>query len=191
MHASERTQAPLLRFPTGRSSQLETMVQSVREALALHDGPTEEIPPKIASILSENLPARELLTQSQRQPDANTYRRHTIYRDPDGQFTIMALVWLPGQETPAHGHMSWGAVGMYSGELNIKNFEIFGTRAGSMHLQQVDEFDASAGATAFVNGGINDIHRIRNNSDLPAISIHIYGMDVPPESQALNILFPQ
>jgi len=189
MHASERTLAPLIRFPTGRSSQLESLVQEVRETVSLDNA--DEMPARIAEILKAYLPAKELLNQSQRQPDAESYRRHTVYRDPDGQFTILALVWLPGHETPIHGHMAWGAVGLYSGELNVCNYEIFGTRAGSMHLKQVSEIDATEGDTCWVKGGIDDIHRIRNTSDSPAISIHIYGMDVPPESQSLNILFPQ
>ncbi|MDG1463158.1 MAG: cysteine dioxygenase family protein [Gammaproteobacteria bacterium] len=189
--STQQSQPALSRFPTGRSSQLESLVKSVRDSLCLPREQIDDIPPSVASVLQASLSASELLNQSQRQPDAGNYRRHTLYRDKDGQFTILALVWLPGQQTPIHGHMAWGAVGIYSGELNISNYEIFGTRAGSMHLKQTGEIDAREGDVASVIGGIDDIHRIKNISSKPAISIHVYGIDIPQESQALNILFPQ
>jgi len=191
MHASERTLAPLLRFPTGRNSTLESLVQNVRETLAAHSHTDTVTPELIASQLKSYLSVEELLNQSQRQPDADSYKRHTMYRDPEGAFTIMALVWLPGHETPVHAHMAWGAVGLYSGNLQVTNYEIYGTRAGSMHLRETQQIDAHRGDTCWVSGGIDDIHKIKNISHEAAISVHIYGMDVPPESQALNILFPQ
>ncbi len=189
--ATQQIQPALSRFPTGRNSQLESLVKAVRTTLSVPTDHIDDIPPSVASKLQGFLSATELLNQSQRQPDAENYRRHTLYRDKDGQFTILALVWLPGQETPIHAHMAWGAVGLYSGELNVSNYEIFGTRAGSMHLKQVSEIDAREGDVTSVTGGIDDIHRIKNISSKPAISIHVYGMDVPQDSQALNILFPQ
>jgi len=191
MHASERTQAPLLRFPTGRNTALEALVRRVRESLTADAHHSTAVPEIIAGHLKHLLPVEELLNSSQRQPSAESYKRHTIYRDPDGAFTIMALVWLPGHETPVHAHMTWGAVGIYSGDLQVTNYEIYGTRGGSMHLRETEQINASAGATCCVTGGIDDIHKIKNVSSKPAISVHIYGMDVPPESQALNILFPQ
>ncbi len=183
--------AGLRRFPTGRNTQLESLVSEVRRCLLLPTESTDEIPALVAQCLKGYLSAEELLNQTQTQPNASHYQRHTLFRDEAGEFTIMALVWLPGQETPVHGHMAWGAVGLYAGELNVTNYEIFGTRAGQMHLQPVGEIDAREGDVTSVTGGINDIHKIKNVSAKPAISIHVYGMDVPPESQALNILFPQ
>ena len=184
-------QPTLTRFPTGRNSQLEDLVKSVRASLTLPQDQADNIPPSVAKSLQSFLSAGELLNQSQRQPNAETYQRHTLYRDEAGEFTILALVWLPGQETPIHGHMAWGAVGLYSGELQVTNYEIFGTRGGSLNLKQTSEFIAKEGDATSVTGGIDDIHKIKNVSSKPAISIHVYGMDVVPESQSLNILFPQ
>jgi 3-mercaptopropionate dioxygenase len=189
--APANPQFALSRFPTGRSTRLEALVKTVKQCLALPVNHPNDIPAIIASQLRGFMSARELLNQTQQQPNAAHYQRHTLYRDEAGEFTILALVWLPGQETPVHGHMAWGAVGLYSGELNVISYEIFGTRAGQLQLKAVKEIDAREGYVTSVTGGINDIHRIKNLSSKPAISIHVYGMDVPPESQALNILFPQ
>ena len=181
----------LSRFPTGRNTQLEALVNSIRASLTLRIDETDDVKSIVASQLRSFLSARELLNQTQRQPNADHYQRHTLYRDEAGEFTVLALIWLPGQGTPVHGHMAWGAMGLYAGELNVTNYEIFGTRGGQMHLQQISEIDTREGDVSSVTGGINDIHRIRNTSCKPAISIHVYGMDVALESQSLNILFPQ
>jgi predicted metal-dependent enzyme (double-stranded beta helix superfamily) len=189
--ATTHHQFALSRFPTGRGTQLEALVKTVKGCLSLPVNHADEIPAIVASQLRGFMSANELLNHTQQQPNASGYQRHTLYRDETGQFTILALVWLPGQETPVHGHMAWGAVGLYSGELNVVSYEIFGTRAGQMHLKAVNEIDAREGDVTSVTGGINDIHRIKNTSSKPAISVHVYGMDVAPESAALNILFPQ
>ena len=181
----------LSRFPTGRNTQLEALVNSIRASLTLRIDETDDVKSIVASQLRSFLSARELLNQTQRQTNADHYQRHTLYRDEAGEFTVLALIWLPGQGTPVHGHMAWGAMGLYAGELNVTNYEIFGTRGGQMHLQQISEIDTREGDVSSVTGGINDIHRIRNTSCKPAISIHVYGMDVALESQSLNILFPQ
>ncbi len=192
MQLAAQTHRPALsRFPTGRNTQLEALVKSIRASLTLRIDETDHIPSIVASQLRSFLSARELLNQTQRQPNADHCQRHTLYRDEAGEFTVLALIWLPGQETPVHGHLAWGALGLYAGELNVTNYEIFGTHAGQMHVKQISEIDAREGDVSSMTGGINDIHRIRNTSCKPAISIHVYGMDVAPESQSLNILFPQ
>ena len=189
--ATQTHHPALSRFPTGRSTQLEALVSSVRASLSLRIEETDEVTPIVASQLRSFLSARELLNQTQRQPNAHRYQRHALYRDEAGEFTIFALIWLPGQETPIHGHMAWSAMGLYAGELNLTHYEIFGTRAGQMHLKQISEADIREGDVNSVTGDINDIHRIRNTSCKPAISIHVCSMDVAAESQSLNILFPQ
>ena len=41
-----------------------------------------------------------LLQPAQREADPTRYRQHILYVADDGRFSIVALVWLPGQATP-------------------------------------------------------------------------------------------
>jgi len=49
--------------------------------------------------------------------DPDHYARNAIYICPDGDLSLFALVWLPGQWTPVHDHGSWGVVGVVEGLL--------------------------------------------------------------------------
>ena len=49
--------------------------------------------------------------------------RHVLYVDPDGEFVITAITWLPGQVSPVHGHHVWCAFGVAEGELTEEQFD--------------------------------------------------------------------
>ena len=49
------------------------------------------------------------------EPCVERYRQHLLYVAPDGGFSVIALVWLPGQKTSIHNHLSWCVVGIYQG----------------------------------------------------------------------------
>jgi len=44
------------------------------------------------------------LRPEHRVGDPTRYMRHILYIDPDGDFVITAITWLPGQVSPVHGH---------------------------------------------------------------------------------------
>lgn len=54
--------------------------------------------------------------------DPDHYRRNAIYLSPDGDLSLFALVWLPGQWTPVHDHGSWGVVGVIEGVLEEQSY---------------------------------------------------------------------
>ncbi|MAJ28453.1 MAG: hypothetical protein CMJ92_03520, partial [Planctomycetes bacterium] len=43
------------------------------------------------------------------------YTRHLLHADPEDRFSLLALVWKPGQGTPIHDHPSWGVIGVLRG----------------------------------------------------------------------------
>lgn len=56
------------------------------------------------------------------RPDPGHYARNAIYICPEGQLSLFALVWLPGQWTPVHDHGSWGVVGVLQGLLEERSY---------------------------------------------------------------------
>ena len=54
--------------------------------------------------------------------DPTHYARNAIYICPDGELSLFALVWLPGQWTPVHDHGSWGVVGVVEGLLEERAY---------------------------------------------------------------------
>jgi predicted metal-dependent enzyme (double-stranded beta helix superfamily) len=44
--------------------------------------------------------------------DPETYKSEVLHSEPDGSFSIVALVWRPGQVTPIHDHVTWCVFGV-------------------------------------------------------------------------------
>jgi 3-mercaptopropionate dioxygenase len=128
----------------------------------------------VASALKRQLPSPSILTTEQRTGDPETYKSEVLHSEPDGGFSIVALVWLPGQVTPIHDHVTWCVFGVIQGMECEELFELDEQGTGLVEVgHRVNRTDEVSG---FAPPG--DIHRVRNAGDLTAISIHIYGTDV-------------
>lgn len=114
-----------------------------------------------------------LLTPALREGSAENYRRHLLAADPQGRYAIAALVWLPDQASPVHGHHTWCGYAVLDGTLSETVFEW----NGAQHCANPTRTQArSSGAVSFVRGGRGGIHRLGNCSHEPAVSLHIYGV---------------
>lgn len=128
----------------------------------------------VADELRRHPPSPEVLPLDQRIGDPAGYRSHPLYIAPDGAFSIVALVWRPGQVTPIHDHVTWCVFGVIQGVEYEERFS----------LDEEHECLVPAGTNLNETGEVSgfappgDIHRVRNVGDLTAISIHIYGTDV-------------
>jgi predicted metal-dependent enzyme (double-stranded beta helix superfamily) len=161
--AAGMTAAPAL--PTGR---LADLVAGVRSAVDVHAdwSQTAEL---VAEQLRRNLPSPDVLTPEQRLGSPDGYRSHTLHVEPDGSFSIIGLVWRPGQVTRIHDHMTWCVFGVIQG---VEHEELF-----DADLNLLGESDNHVGdVCGFAPPG--DIHRVDNTTGATAISIHVYGTDV-------------
>ena len=152
-------------LPTGRLSRL---VAGVRTAVDAH-ADWSETAQLVAEQLRRHLPSPEVLTVEQRLGSPDGYVSHTLHVEPDGSFSIIGLVWRPGQITRIHDHMTWCVFGVIQGAEHEELFDA--------DLNPVGESVNHAGdVSGFAPPG--DIHRVHNTTDETAISIHIYGTDV-------------
>ena len=60
-------------------------------------GNASHAPEMVAELVPPLLEADDLLRPDQRISDPECYRRHLLYAEPEGCFTLLALIWLPGQ----------------------------------------------------------------------------------------------
>lgn len=123
----------------------------------------------VADQLRRHLPSPDVLTGEQRLRPPDGYRGHTLHVEPDGSFSIVALVWRPGQLTRIQDHVTWYAIDVIQGveheELFDADLNLIGRSAN--HVGDVSGF-APPG----------DIHRVHNTGEETAISIHVYGTDI-------------
>ncbi|HEX5997112.1 MAG TPA: cysteine dioxygenase family protein [Jiangellales bacterium] len=101
-------------------------------------------------------------------------RSQTLHVEPDGTFSIVALVTRPGQATSIHDHTAWCAVAIIDGVEREERFRLGPTGA---HLTRIGErVDRAGSVTGFAPPG--DIHRVSNVGATVGISLHIYGTDI-------------
>jgi predicted metal-dependent enzyme (double-stranded beta helix superfamily) len=128
----------------------------------------------VSEALEQHLPSPGILSAAQRLGDPGGYRSHLLHAEPDGSFSVVALVWRPGQVTPIHDHVTWCVFGVIQG---VEHEELF-------TLDEADGCLLPAGTSSNETGDVSgfappgDIHRVRNVGDGTAISIHVYGTDV-------------
>jgi 3-mercaptopropionate dioxygenase len=117
------------------------------------------------------------LPDAARVPDPVAYRQHLLYVSPDRRLSIVSLVWLPGQRTPIHDHVSWCIVGVYEGrELETRYRAV--ERDGKRWLEETGSVEARPGHVEVIVPSEEDIHAVTAVGDEPTISIHVYGADL-------------
>ncbi|MBV8713990.1 MAG: cysteine dioxygenase family protein [Chloroflexi bacterium] len=123
----------------------------------------------VADQLRRHLPTVEVLTPAQRLGSPDDYCAHNLYVEPDGSFSVVALVWRLGQVTRIHDHVTWCVLGVIQGVEYEERFDA--------DLNLIGQYENQVGhVSGFALPG--DIHRVRNIGETTAISIHVYGTDV-------------
>jgi 3-mercaptopropionate dioxygenase len=155
------------------ATSLDELVSAVRAVVDRH-ADWRQTARLVAAELARHLPAPDVLTPEQRIGDPKRYRSYPLHTEPDGSFSVVALVWRPGQVTAIHDHVTWCVFGVIQG---IEHEELFTLDEERGCLV---EAGTSTNRTGNVNGFAppGDIHRVRNVGDDTAISIHVYGTDV-------------
>ncbi|MDQ6860552.1 MAG: cysteine dioxygenase family protein [Verrucomicrobiota bacterium] len=130
----------------------------------------------VADLLQPYLGSDDFLPCDQLAPAEADYCQHILHVEPDGSFSIVALVWLPGQATAVHDHVSWCVVGVHKGEEHEIVYQVNGEN-GDAHLRPVREQINPCGAVAMcIPPG--DVHRVANGGEGVAVSVHVYGADI-------------
>jgi len=150
------------------TAQLTGLIDGVRKAVDAHSD-WSETAELVAEQLRLHLPTTDVLTAEQRAGSPEHPMSHTLHVEPDGSFSVNAVIWRPGQLTRIHDHTTWCVFGVIQG---VEHEELYD---GELNL--IGRSDNQTGeVSGFAPPG--DIHRVHNTSDETAISIHIYGTDV-------------
>src|SRR5947209_8440480 len=149
-------------------TELSELLDGIRTAVEARAGGSQTAQ-LVAEKLRRHLPRPDVLTSEQRLGSPDGYRSHTLHVEPDGSFSVVALVWRPGQVTRIHDHLTWCVFGVIQG---VEHEELF-----DADLNLIGSSDNHSGdVSGFAPPG--DIHRVHNTSDTTAVSIHVYGTDV-------------
>ena len=157
--------------PKRAVSGIARLASDVAAAL---NGPLATFGSRIKSALALAVTDPDLLSSEQRQPKSGCYARHVLHSDPDGRFTVLAIVWDSGQFSPAHAHETWCGYAVFENALEETVFR-YDTDAAKAEVLQTQL--RKPGYSCFADAGLDQIHRVGNSGSRPAISIHVYGVE--------------
>jgi len=107
---------------------------------------------------------------------------------PEGKYSIVALVWKPGQATPIHDHSCWCVVGVWQGVERESTYDLHES-GGELRLVRRGATFAGPGDVSVLVPPDEDIHRVENAGAGIAISLHVYGDDIAVRCSSINRTF--
>ncbi|WP_354639145.1 cysteine dioxygenase family protein [Kitasatospora camelliae] len=157
------------------TDRMYRLVDEIRETV------DRGLPPDLTAYLvgerlAPHLGAPDLLTEAQLEGDPDRYRQHVVHAERDGSLSVVALVWLPGQHTSIHDHISWCATGVHLGEESERRFRLVSDGRTARLVATEDVVNPQGTVCGFAPPG--DIHRVSNSGTGTAVSIHVYGADI-------------
>jgi predicted metal-dependent enzyme (double-stranded beta helix superfamily) len=96
------------------------------------------------------------------------YVRHLLHADDD--YSVVALVWRPGQMSPVHAHRTWCVFGVHQGWMTETLF----TRC-EIGARPFTCMPRRTGEGAHAPADPDKIHRLANLGTTDSLSIHVYG----------------
>jgi predicted metal-dependent enzyme (double-stranded beta helix superfamily) len=153
------------------------LLASIRRAVRA-GGNWPQVADRVAGVLRNQLPGPEILTPEQLKGDSAGYRCHLLHAEPDGSFSVIVMVWLPGQQTAIHDHLTWCVTAVMQGTEYEEVYAPVPAAAGQARaLRLIARNESPAGTVAgFAPPG--DIHRVTNSGAGVAVSMHVYGTDI-------------
>jgi predicted metal-dependent enzyme (double-stranded beta helix superfamily) len=150
---------------------LRALTEDIRHACI---GPVDAVPASVAKALNQAAWLEQCPVSFSRADATAGYTRHVLHGDPQGRFTVVAILWEPGQFSPVHAHHTWCAYHVVYGTLSerLYSWDINGGRANYTGTVARLPGDSCAG-----HAGLEQIHSLGNPGDVPALSVHVYGID--------------
>ena len=101
------------------------------------------------------------------------------YKNEDGSLNVYGVLFRPEHPTPVHDHVTWGIIGVYSGEQRTTRYSRNddGSTPGQCSVELLADEVLTHGAT-YPLLPPNDIHRIEVLSTEDGLSIHVLGADL-------------
>ncbi|MCP2257752.1 putative metal-dependent enzyme of the double-stranded beta helix superfamily [Streptoalloteichus tenebrarius] len=138
--------------------------------------------------LEKLLRSGDVLDARHMEPDPEAYRQHLVHVDPEGRFSVVSLVWLPGQETPVHSHVCWCVVGVLTGQEEEIRYHF---DADERVLVETGTERNAPGEVCWLVPPEEDIHKVRNCGDTLAVSIHVYGANIAELGTSINRVYTE
>ena len=121
---------------------------------------------------------------------ASQYGRRLLYKDPEGVYTVVLMIWGANQVTPLHDHAGvWCVDCVCLGNITVESYEPQPSRtdgSGLYDFEKAATIKAGMGEAGALISPF-EYHTIHNHANETAATIHVYG----DELTECNVFVPQ
>ncbi len=147
---------------------------------AVQRSSVEEITSGVQNTLTQLIQAGTLQLPSElKKACEDHYARRLLYRSPDHDYTVIAMIWGPSQGTPLHDHAGvWCVEGVLEGEIDVTQYDLLEQQDDRCHFQRQDTVRAGIGEAGSLIPPF-EYHTIANaRDDASSITVHVYGCEL-------------
>jgi len=129
----------------------------------------------IKEILIDALGSKRVsVPQAFLQPVPVGYARRRLFLDPEARFSVVVMVWAPGQRTPLHDHAGhWCVECVYDGRIQVTSYDREREADGRVLFRQRTSTLSGVGAAGALIPPF-EYHTIENPFDTTAVTVHVY-----------------
>jgi predicted metal-dependent enzyme (double-stranded beta helix superfamily)/ubiquinone/menaquinone biosynthesis C-methylase UbiE len=170
-------------FRRARGHSFDPLARSISEVMR-SGAPDRQKQRQVAALLSRYLQGHGLEAMFQRPNPALPVTTYLLHSDPDGRFSIAALVFQPHGRTTIHDHQSWVVWGTYTGqerETRYRRTETPGEAFPRLTVEWSRVF--GAGDVSFIDPPPGDVHDVENVGDSVSVSLHVHATDIAKQAR--------
>ena len=160
---------------TARSARVDDLVQRLDRAVSTDD--PDRLCGNVKRVLVEVVSGGgQFVDAALLAPAPDRYARRLMHRDPADRYSVVVMVWGPGQGTPLHDHAGvWCVECVYRGRIRVTSFDLESTaEAEPLRFTPESVVFAGVGEAGHLIPPF-EYHMIENADPAPSVTIHVYG----------------
>ena len=121
-------------------------------------------------------PGAEFLDAQFLAPTPDRYARRLLHHDPQGRYTVIAMVWDRGQGTSLHDHAGiWCVESVYQGRIRVTSYSVRGgdPERDLVQFEREKQVHAAVGEAGALIPPF-EYHVLENAEETPAVTLHVY-----------------
>lgn len=147
--------------------------------------PEDALGAAVTAALSAAVARSGWIPHDRRRANHAQYARHLLHGDPAGRFSILSIVWGPGQRSPIHAHYTWCGVAIVQGMLTETHFREEAAGALPVPIRSVKR----EACTISFDRAHTAIHSMANEGSGMALSVHVYGVGAERIATGVNRIY--
>ena len=157
---------------------LDRFIETVRSAITEEPDPARRADVIVPAMQALAADLAWLPDSAYATDDAQGFGITILHEEPDDGFLLETVCWQPGRGVAPHDHQTWGViVGLDGEEVNVDWRRVDdGASPGRATLETAAETRVTRGTVKTLSP--DEIHSIRNESDGPSLSLHLYGRNL-------------